>query len=127
MIIRSTTPGGGHDHLRAVMSGRFIAHVVAAIGWLIAGLIAYAVVSLFGFFGVGFFGLLILFICTQVELESDAGAKLFAGQSQAERASRRHEQPTGIKATHFFRSLGIGLTLVGFGGFLYFQLALFDP
>jgi uncharacterized membrane protein YesL len=52
------------------MSGRFIAHVVAAIGWLLAALIAYAVVSLFGFFGVGFFGLLIMFICTQVAQSS---------------------------------------------------------
>jgi uncharacterized membrane protein YesL len=116
------------------MSGRFIAQVVAAIGWLVACLIVYAVVSLFGFFGVGFFGLLILFICTQVELESDAGARLFAPRAQArqnmpraERASRRYEQTTGIKTTHFVRSVGIGLTLIGFGGFLYFQLGLFDP
>ena len=46
--------------------------------------------------------------------------------SRAERASRRHEQSLGIKATRFFRSVGIGLTLIGFGGFLYFQLGLFD-
>ena len=115
------------------MSGRFVALVVAAIGWLFAALIAYAVVSLFGFFGVGFFGLLILFICTQVELESDAGARLFAPQAQArqnmsraERASERHEQSPASKTTRFFRSVGIGLTLIGFGGFLYFQLGLFD-
>ena len=115
------------------MSGRFIAHVVAAIGWLFAALIVYAVVTLFGFFGVGFFGLLILFICTQVELESDAGARLFAPQAQAnqnmpraERASQRREK-SGIAATRFFKNVGIGLTLIGFGGFLYFQLGLFDP
>ncbi len=115
------------------MSGRFIALVVAAIGWLFAALVAFAVVSLFGFFGVGFFGLLILFICTQVELESDAGARLFAPQAQArqnmpraERASQRHEQSPASKTTRFFRSVGIGLTLIGFGGFLYFQLGLFD-
>jgi hypothetical protein len=81
-----------------------------------------------------FFGLLLLFICTQVELESDAGARLFAPRAQArqsmpraERASRRHEQTTGIKTTHVVRSVGIGLILIGFGGFLYFQLGLFDP
>jgi hypothetical protein len=115
------------------MSGRFIAHVVAAIGWLFACLFALAVVTLFGFFGVGFFGLLILFICTQVELESDAGARLFGAQAQArqnmwraERAARRHEQSPGSKTTRFFRNVGIGLTLIGFGGFLYFQLGLFD-
>ena len=116
------------------MSGRFIALAVAAIGWLFAALIAFAVVSLFGFFGVGFFGLLILFICTQVELESEAGARLFAPQAQArrnmpraERASQRHEPSPAGKTTRFFRTVGIGLTLIGFGGFLYFQLGLFDP
>ena len=115
------------------MSGRFIALVVAAIGWLFASVFALAVVTLFGFFGVGFFGLLILFICTQVELESDAGARLFAARAQArqntgraEHATRRHEQTPGSKATRFFKSVGIGLTLIGFGGFLYFQLGLFD-
>jgi hypothetical protein len=115
------------------MSGRFVVLVVAAIGWLVACLIVFAVVSLFGFFGVGFFGLLILFICTQVELESDAGARLFAPQAQArrnmpraERASQRHEPSPTSKTTRFVRSVGIGLTLVGFGGFLYFQLGLFD-
>jgi hypothetical protein len=113
------------------MSGRFIAHVVAAIGWLIAFLVAYAIVALFGFFGVGFFGLLILFICTQVELESEAGARLFASRAPAtqyigrpERGARRHEP--GSKTTRFFRNFGIGLTLIGFGGFVYFQLGLFD-
>jgi uncharacterized membrane protein YesL len=116
------------------MSGRFVVLVIAAIGWLFACLVVYAVVSLFGFFGVGFFGLLILFICTQVELESDAGARLFAPQAQArqtlprtERASQRHEQSPATKTSRFFRTVGIGLTLGGFGGFLYFQLGLFDP
>ena len=116
------------------MSGRFVVLVVAAIGWLFACLIVFAVVSLFGFFGVGFFGLLILFICTQVELESDAGARLFAPQAQArqnmpraERTSQRHGPPPATKTTRFFITVGIGLTLVGFGGFLYFQLGLFDP
>jgi hypothetical protein len=115
------------------MSGRFIVLVVAAIGWLIAAVVAFAVVSLFGFFGVGFFGLLLLFICAQVELESDAGATLFAPQAQARqnmpvagRASQRHGPSPASKTTRFVRGVGIGLTLIGFGGFLYFQLGLFD-
>ena len=45
---------------------------------------------------------------------------------RAERASQRHEQSPAIKTTRFFRNVGIGLTLIGFGGFLYFQLGLFD-
>jgi hypothetical protein len=115
------------------MSGRFIAHIVAAIGWLIVFVVAYAIVALFGFFGVGFFGLLILFICTQVELESEAGARLFAARAQArhkisraQHASQHQERVPAIKTTRFFRNVGIGLTLIGFGGFVYFQLGLFD-
>jgi hypothetical protein len=114
------------------MSGRFVALVVAAIGWLIASLLAFAIVTLFGFFGVGFLGLLLWFICTQAELESDGGAGLFAARarqnmSRAERASQRHERSLGINTPRFFRNVGIGLTLIGFGGFLYFQLDLFAP
>ena len=45
---------------------------------------------------------------------------------RAEPASQRHAQPPGSKTTRFFRNVGIGLTLIGFGGFLYFQLGLFD-
>lgn len=112
--------------------GRFILLVVAAIGWLFAALIAFVIVTLFGFFGVGFLGLLIWFICMQVELEAEGGASLFAARvqvrqdmSHAERASRRHEQSLGIGTTRFFRNVGIGLVLVGFGGFLYFQLGPF--
>ena len=86
--------------------GRFILLVVAAIGWLFASLFAFVIVALFGFFGVGFFGLLIWFISTQAELGSEGGTS-----------------PT----TRFLRNVGIGLTLVGFGGFLHFQLGLFAP
>lgn len=115
------------------MSARFVAIVLAAIGWLVAFLFGFGIVSLFGFFGVGFFGLLLLFICTQVELESDGSAGLFAAQARArqsmsgsERASQRFEKSLGITTTRFFRIVGIALTVVGFGGFLYFQLGLFD-
>ena len=55
------------------MTGRFIVHVIAVIGWLFAAVFAYAFLTLFGYFGVGFYGLLLLFICMQVELEPDAG------------------------------------------------------
>lgn len=64
---------------------------------------AYAFLTLFGYFGVGFYGLLVLFICMQVELETVS----------------HHQRPRGIG---FFKILGVGLTAIGFGGFLYFQL-----
>jgi hypothetical protein len=87
------------------MSGRFIVHVIAFIGWLIAAVFAYAFITLFGYFGAGFYGLLLLFICMQVELEPDAVSN--------------HQRWLGIS---FFKALGVGLTVIGFGGFLYFQL-----
>ena len=115
------------------MSGRFVVLVVAAIGWLFAAVFALAIVGLFGFFGVGFFGLLIWFVCAQIELESDGSAGLFAAQAQArqaqspaERAARRLERSLASRSTRFFRNVEIGLTVIGFGGFLYFQLGLFD-
>ena len=114
------------------MSGRFIAHVVAAIGWLIAFLVAYAIVALFGFFGVGFFGLLILFICTQVELELGCGRQALRvheprpDKTLGVRSVAPGVMSRGSKTTRFFRNVGIGLTLIGFGGFVYFQLGLFD-
>ena len=113
------------------MSGRFIVLVVAAIGWLLASLFAFAIVTLFGFFGLGFFGLLILFICTQVELNADA-APASSVHGPARHNVGVRSVPTGVMsrrraADHrFFRIVGIGLTLIGFGGFLYFQLGLFD-
>ena len=88
------------------MSGRFIVHVIAAVGWLVAAVFAYAFLTLFGWFGVGFYGLLLLFICMQVELESDS-------------ASRFQRS----RIVGFFKILGFGLTAIGFGGFLYFQLS----
>jgi hypothetical protein len=111
------------------MSGRFIVLVIVAIGWLFAALCAYVVIYLFGFFGVGVLGLFVLFICAQVELESDGSAGLFGAQAQArqymsraERASQHHQRSLEIESARFFRYFGIGLTAIGFGGFLFFQL-----
>jgi uncharacterized membrane protein YesL len=39
--------------------------------------------------------------------------------------SRAERIMTAIMTTRFFKYVGIGLTLVGLGGFLYFQLDLF--
>ena len=87
------------------MTGRFIVHAIALVGWVIAAVFAYAFVTLFGYFGVGFYGLLLLFICMQIELEPDE-------------VSHQQRWPS----IGFFKGLGVGLTVIGFGGFLYFQL-----
>ena len=62
-------------------------------------------ITLFGYFGVGFYGLLLLFICMQVELEPNGVS--------------HHQRSIGIG---FFKCLGVGLTVLGFGGFLSFLL-----
>ncbi len=114
------------------MSGKFVALAVASVGWLLASLLAFAIVTLVGFFGIGLIGLLFWFICTRIELQSDGDVSLFAVEtkarqdmSRAERASRRHERSLAVQSARFFRNVGIGLTLIGFGGFLYFHLGAF--
>lgn len=87
------------------MSGKFIVNIIAAVGWLFAAVFAYAFLTLFGYFGVGFYGLLLLFICVQMELEPDEVAN-----------------PPRWPSIGFFKILGVGLTVFGFGGFLCFQL-----
>ena len=108
------------------MSGNFFLLLIAAIGWLIAAVFAYAFISLFGFFGIGFYGLLLLFICSQVELESGGRANLARvpaparqNMSRAEHISWRLKQSLSVGT---FRGIGFALTAIGFGGFLYFQL-----
>ena len=114
--------------------GRTIALAVAACGWLVASLIAFVLVASFGFFAIGLIGLLLWFICVRIELEQDAVSSgwtphLIVSQHQArermsgdERASLRHEQSVALQSVRFFRHLGIGLTLIGAAGFLYFQV-----
>jgi hypothetical protein len=119
-------------HLEGTASGgvdaaRFIVFVVVAIGWLIAAVFAYAFISLFGFFGLGFYGLLLLFICTQVDLDAGGNAARSTAQpwvtqnmSPRERALWNLRQ--SLTTIGFYKAAGIALTAIGFGGFLYFQL-----
>ena len=117
------------------MPGRMIALAVAACGWLIASLAGFVLVVHFGFFAVGLIGLLIWFVCVRMDLEKDAAVgsgwapELIARQYEArermsaqERQSWRHEQSLGLQSLRFFKHLGVGLTLIGGAGFLWFQL-----
>ena len=119
----------------AAMHGRTIALAVAACGWLVASLLVFAVVVRVGFFAIGVIGLMLWFVCVRIELEKDAAIgtgrtpELIARQHQArermsfeQRAAWREEQSLALQSTHFFKSLGMGLTLIGAAGFLYFQL-----
>jgi hypothetical protein len=117
------------------MHGRTIALAVAALGWLVASLIAFALVASFGFFAIGLIGLLIWFVCVRIELEKDAAVgsgwtpHLIGSQHEArermspeQRAAWREEQSVGLQSTRFFKHLGMGLTAIGAAGFGWFQL-----
>jgi len=117
------------------MHGRTIVLAIAACGWLVASLIAFVLVTSFGFFAIGLIGLLVWFVCVRIELENDAAVssgwtpELIVHQHRArehmsveERAGWRHEQSLGLRSVRFFRHFGMALTLIGAAGFLYFQI-----
>ena len=94
--------------------GKTILLAVATIGWLLAALIAFAVIALAGFFGVGLIGLLVWFICTQSELHGDGNINPYP-----ERASRPPPRSWAKQYARLCKYAGIALTAIGFGGFLY--------
>jgi hypothetical protein len=114
------------------MDGKAILFVVAAMGLMVASVLAFLLVASCSFFGIALIGLLIWFTCTRVELEKDSAGtspSLIARQyevrqnmSQSERDSYRQEQSLAMQSVRFFRYLGIGLTLIGGVGFAWFQI-----
>jgi hypothetical protein len=93
------------------MSGKFIVNAIAVVGWLIASLVAFAIIVLAGFFGVGLIGLLIVFAATQFDLDADGPVSGGIGS--------RFLRVPPVK---FFKYLGSALALIGFGGFAYYQI-----
>ena len=93
------------------MSGKFIVNAIAVVGWLIASVVAYAIVVLAGFFGVGLIGLLIVFAATQFDLESNGPASggLNLGFLR-------------VQPVRFFKYFGGVVALIGFVGFAYYQI-----
>ena len=117
------------------MHGKTIVLAVAALGWLVASLLAFVVVASFTFFGIGLIGLLLWFVCTRIDLEQDAAVgsgwtpSLIAAQYEArqkmsaeQRAAYREEQTVAMHSTRFFKHVGIALTLIGGVGFAWFQV-----
>ena len=116
------------------MHGRTIALAVAACGWLLAGVLVFALVVHVGFFAIAVIGLMLWFICVRMELEKDAAVgtgrtpELIGLQHKArermsfeQRAAWQEEQSLMLQSVRFFKNLGMGLTLIGAAGFLYFQ------
>lgn len=108
----------------------------ALSAWLIASVIAFMVVAYTTFFGIGVIGLMIWFVSTRVEMEGEGGVagsglspgflaqqvQAREGMSRAERAAFHGRRLLESQSTRFFTYLGIALTVIGFGGFLLFQL-----
>jgi hypothetical protein len=42
--------------------------------------------------------------------------------SREQRAAVRHKHSLAVKSARFFKHLGMALTAIGFGGFLYYQV-----
>lgn len=117
------------------MSGRSILMAIALSLWLLIAVAIFATVAYVGFIGVGVVGLLMCFICTLVELDTDApvGSEFSAGvlarqleakarRSSEERASSWGERLLATQSVRFYRNLGAALAVVGIGGFLLFQV-----
>lgn len=118
------------------MPGKAIVMAFVWSGWLIASVIAFMIVAYAGFFGVGVIGLMIWFVCARVDMEDEGNVvgsgfspgflaqqvRNRAEMSRAERAALRGRQVVGQQTVRFFKYLGVTLTVLGFGGFLLFQL-----
>lgn len=117
------------------MSGRSILMAVALSLWLLIFAIVFATVAYVGLIGVGVAGLIMWFIWTLVEFDTDAvvgrepsagvltprmGPK--AGRSCEEEAASLGEWLLAVQSVHFFRGLGAILAAIGIGGYLLFQL-----
>jgi hypothetical protein len=104
-------------------------------GWLIAAIFAFMIVAYAGFFGVAFVGVLIWFLSARVDQDRDGavGAGVTPGflarqfraraeMSDAERRALRSEHSLEARSTRLFRYLGMAMTLIGLGGFWFYQL-----
>lgn len=110
------------------MSGKSIVIAIALAGWFVASLVAFVIVALFDFLGIGVIGLLIAFAATQLEMDGGGTyrASMIHRQLEAnrktspeQRAATRIAQSLAALSTRFFRYFGIALSVIGFGGFAY--------
>jgi hypothetical protein len=114
------------------MSARFVLNLIALFGWGVASLVAFVLVVLVGFIGIGLIGVILSFVATSFELDSDMAAGdgyssgLIGSQFRArenmtpeQRQAHRSEQSLATKSARFFKHLGLGLAVIGFGGFIY--------
>ena len=78
---------------------------------------------------IGVIGLVVWAVCSRLEAASLASDVFFSAEhkareqmTRAERASQRHEKSLAHQSIGFFKSIGVGLTVIGFGGALVYAL-----
>jgi hypothetical protein len=119
------------------MPARSILMAIALSAWLVIGIFVFITVAYVGFIGVGVVGLVLLFVCTLVELDADRPVgtggiatpaflarqvEVAAAQRPEERASSLADRLLSLQSIRFYKYLGAALAVVGIGGFLLFQV-----
>ncbi|SED32986.1 hypothetical protein SAMN05519104_3318 [Rhizobiales bacterium GAS188] len=107
-------------------------HIAAALA---ACLVAAGLYRWMGFFGVGLFGMLIVFLATSVDLNDWRGSGMNAGLYQQqvadderftrnERAEWKGVRQKRRRASDYALMIGLAFLVVGGAGFVFFQLHL---
>ncbi len=119
------------------MPARSILMAIALSAWLVISILVFVTVAYVGLIGVGVVGLVLLFVCTLVELDADrpvgSGGMVTPGflarQVEVEAARRPEERASTIadrllslQSVRFYKYLGGALAAIGLGGFLLFQV-----
>jgi hypothetical protein len=87
--------------------------------------LVYVAASVASFLGVGVLGLLMMFIAFQVDLDKTATSSVYAMRppreriDHAESAAQRHEIDGMRFSILIGKLIGLGITVIGFGGLLF--------
>jgi len=110
---------------------------IALSAWLVISMLVFVTVAYVGLIGVGVVGLLMWFLATLVELNTDAPVgtgtiatpgflarqvEVKAAQRAEERAASFADRLLALQSARFYRYLGAALTVVGIGGFVLFRV-----
>jgi hypothetical protein len=106
--------------------------IVAAVGWGIAGLMAIALVSRVGWFGIMIIGFVIILVPLLAELDADSPAwsvtllrrqheQTFEGRTE-DRLARWAERVERNRLLYIARTIGIAMVLIGLNEFVLHQL-----
>ena len=119
------------------MSGRSVLMAIVLSAWLVIGILVFITVAYVGLIGVGVVGLVLLFVCTLVELDTDRPVgsggivtpgflarqvEVAAALRPEERVSSLADRLLSLQSVRFYKLLGAALAVVGLGGFLLFQV-----